>query len=210
MDIRYVAGLFDGEGCIIIARQEFPNHVRYQLHVHIAMSDPRALIAVQKECGGSFHWGTQRKNPAHRPLHSWHVTSRAALDFLRRVEPYLIVKRDEAKLAIEFQEGMCHWGSSGQPGPRIPADEIARRQDLRRRIAALKHIPFDPADYGMVAKSGDIQNGQSRAKQRGRPRSVGVCNESMPPAIPFGEAKRDSDLHGDMQSAAEMTAPQEA
>ena len=172
------------------------------------MSDPRALIQVQKECGGSFHWGTPRLNPAHRPLHSWHVSSRGALDFLRRVLPYLVVKRAEAELGIEFQEGIVT--AIGGNRLRIPADEIARRHRLMRRITELKHLPFDPADFGMGANSGDTQTGQSRAKQRGRPRRVGVCNESTPPAISDGEAKRDSDLHGNMQSAAETTAPREA
>lgn len=51
-----------------------------------------------------------------------------------------------------------------------------------------------------VAKSGDTQNGQSRAKQAERP---GVCNEHVPPA----KAKRCSELGRNVERSAEMTGP---
>lgn len=194
MDIRYAAGLLDGEGCIRISKQQFKNHVRYQLFVTINMADPRPLVELQKEFGGCFSWGAPRKDPRHRPLHGWAVSSRNALLCLERVRPWLIVKAAEADLAIEFQKGVEYGKNSPQ--------EVARRERIKHQMTVLKFRTFDPADFGMVANSGDIQNGQSRAKQP-RVIAVGVCNESMPPAT----AKRDSDLHGNMQSEAEMTSP---
>jgi hypothetical protein len=203
MDIRYVAGLFDGEGCIRVNRQEFPNHIRYQLYAVMQMSDPRPLAEMQKQFEGSFHFGKLPLNPNHRPLHCWSVSSQKALRFLEMVLPYLIVKKQEAELAIEFQRGIQRWGKAG-----MTEAEIARRHDLMRRISELKFVRYDPAEFGMVAKSGDTLNGQSRAKQRGRKPLVGVCNESTPPAI-LWDVKRDSDLRGNTESAAETTAPRE-
>ena len=52
----------------------------------------------------------------------------------------------------------------------------------------------------MLANSGDIQNGQSRAKQSAA-RLMGVCREHGPTP----EGKMCSELHGNMQNPAEMT-----
>lgn len=199
MDDRYAAGLFDGEGYIRITNQQLRNfkfHVRYQLYVGVCMCDPRPLLALQKEYGGSFHWATRPKNENHRALCSWIITSRQATAFLERIRPYLIVKADQADLAFEFRkgfEGKPNWGS-------VSAEELAKRERIRKEILRLKHVTFDPADFGMGANSGNSQNGQSRAKQG---ESLGVCNEQGPPAT----AKMCSELHGDMESAAETTAP---
>lgn len=158
------------------------------------MADPRALIEICREFGGSFHWGTHTKNPRHRPQAAWHISSQGALRFLLAVRDHLIVKREEAEIGIEFQLGVEHGRNS--------ATEVERREQLRQQILRAKHRVFDPADFGMVAKSGDTQNGQSRAKQEGAS-LPGVCNESMPPAT----AERDSELRGNTESAAEMIAP---
>lgn len=200
MDIRYAAGLFDGEGYIRISRQQlkqFKTHVRYQLFVGMAMTDPRALVQFGKEFGGSLCWGSPRKNPIHKPLHFWTVSSLNARLFLERVRPYLIVKAEQADLAIEFQNGKeskPYWG-------KVTSEEYARRERIRKEILRLKHVLYDPADFGMVANSVNSQNGQYRAKQE--PSAPGVCNEQVPPST----EKMCSDLHGNMQSEAEMTSP---
>ncbi|MBA3758932.1 MAG: hypothetical protein H0X07_00195 [Gemmatimonadales bacterium] len=201
MDVRYAAGLFDGEGSIRITYQKlksFKNHVRYQLYVNVAQCDPRPLLALQREFEGSFHWATRPKKENHRALHSWIICSQQALRFLERVRPYLIVKAEQADLAIEFQksrEGKPSWGA-------VSPEEYARREHIRREILRLKHVTFDPADFGMVANSENGQNGQPRAKQP-REIAVGVCNEQVPPST----EKICSDLYGNIESAAEMIAP---
>lgn len=198
MDVRYAAGLLDGEGTIRVAKQQFGNHTQYQLHVRMNMTDPRPLLEMQKEFGGSFHWGSPRKNPIHRSISTWNVSSQLALTFLERIRPWLIVKAEEADLAIEFQRAMV----TGYPRKAIPANELRRREEIRRKLIELKHRVFDPVSFGMGANSGNSQNGRSRAKQP-REIAVGVCNEQEPPAT----AKMCSELHGDVESMAETTMP---
>ena len=162
MDIPYAAGLFDAEGCVRIHRQVFRGSVRYDLRVLIQMTDPRPLIMIADRFGGVFSVMTPPKDPRHRQKYCWRMSAREAAGFLEQIAPFLKVKREEVELAIEFQQGVRR----GNQKPLPPA-EIARRETLARRIEALKHVVYDPADFGMVAKSGDSENRQSRAKQRG-------------------------------------------
>lgn len=198
MDTAYAAGLFDGEGCIRIATQKRGNHLGYQLIVCVNMTDPRPLLALQRAYGGSFYPGTGRKNPNHRKLCCWTICARGALAFLELIRPWLIVKAQEADLAIEFQKGKQDKPAQAKISPA----EMSRRERIKSRITRLKHVIYDPADFGMGANSVDTQNGQYRAKQP-HESAAGACNEQVLPST----EKMCSGLHGNMQSEAEMTSP---
>jgi hypothetical protein len=104
-DLAYVAGLFDGEGCISIAKCK-PRYSGcspyYRLVVAVAMANeyiPRFL---------KFHFGgrvSKRNAPTERwkDQWQWHLGSDGAVAFLKAILPYLKLKREEAELAIEFQ-----------------------------------------------------------------------------------------------------------
>jgi len=176
MDDRYAAGLIDGEGCILISRQVFDRYVRYQLRVVMRMTNPAPLIAMQKEYGGSLSLGSAPKDPRHRRTLAWTIVSRDAANLLRRIRPYLLVKGEEADIALEFQDGIPIGQRLGKGNRELPASEWARRERLHDAIIEAKHRPLDPASLGMAANSGKGQSGQPRAKQTHKNAS-GVCND---------------------------------
>lgn len=144
LDIRYVAGLFDGEGCVRINRWFKPGsvHVRYNVFAFIGMTHKPVIDELMAQFGGSVHCNHHsRKSPRHRDQFVWIVASQKAASFLRTVLPYLIVKRDEAMLALELQDSINRWNHRLRLAPER-SEVLALRDDLFRRVSALKHRRF--------------------------------------------------------------------
>ena len=92
--IAYIAGFFDGEGCV---RLKNANHVI----AHITNSNQRILMQVQDLFGGQIR--RQERTP-NKTIYNWYITSAEAVDFLRTVSPFLQEKGPQAMLAIKFHE----------------------------------------------------------------------------------------------------------
>ncbi len=105
----YTAGLFDGEGSIIIQRAK-PNSKLgqkspvYWLSVSIGMTDKETIMWLKKTFGGNItpeilvNW-----RPSRKPYFHWRITSRQALGFLESILPYLRSKQKQSRVAIQFQ-----------------------------------------------------------------------------------------------------------
>jgi hypothetical protein len=181
MELAFIAGLFEGEGCVRINRS-LRKQIRYgkkvtmevySLFVTIGNTDPRLVYPLKDMFGGSVSIRI-RKDPRHRPFFCWIISSNEALNFLEGIHPWLVSKADQVDIAITFQKSKTPRGIyNKRNGKSREEREIERAQF--KAITALKFIRHDPTDIDMAANSGDNQNGQSRAKQ---PQSaVGVCND---------------------------------
>lgn len=147
MDIRYAAGLFDGEGYVRVATYKKPNsiHTRYQIYGGINMCHRPVIEALHSQFGGNMPTPGRRISPKHRPLYTWNVSSQKMASFLRKVLPYLIVKRDEAILALELQACIDkHKHKLGGHYFQHPDREaiFARRAEIAAEIKALKSRSF--------------------------------------------------------------------
>ena len=110
IDIRYLAGLFDGEGSVSIRVSQGYASCRLQL----SMTAKRPVFALSHAFGGSLH---KVKEPTQGGLTEWHWTlssHKAIRQLLQRLLPYLQVKHRQAKLAIAFCKRM-EKGSQGRP-----------------------------------------------------------------------------------------------
>lgn len=138
LDDRYVAGLFDGEGCVRIARWANPKNgtVRHQIYVSLGVTHRPVVEMLRETYGGSVQINPHsRRNPKNRDQHVWVVTSKTAASFLPRILPHLVIKFDEVVVALEFQRTVSRRGQ----GVHVPAETIALREELRSRLANLKH-----------------------------------------------------------------------
>ena len=174
MDIRYVSGLMDGEGCIAIRRRvEMPRNPRvsYMLVVQISMTHEGVVSAVHKAFGGAMSEIKWHRRMNNRPAYQWRLYSTACAAFLEKCIPYLIVKRDEAQLGISFQKHMNEYTNKLRHFPVERQEEIWQyRESVYWLMRNLKKV--NGALDGMVANSGNTQcpvsddaEGQSRAKQ---------------------------------------------
>lgn len=127
MDDSYLAGIMDGEGSIMLPHRGRGYHV---VTVSISNTYEPLIRLIHEREGGSFY---TRSNQSiySKPLYAWHLRGRATLPLLRRLHPFLIVKREQAGLAIEFLELPSGWGTKMLP------DTFARRAELVERCAEL-------------------------------------------------------------------------
>lgn len=144
----YAAGLFDGEGVVRIDRWEKPNsnHVRYQVVAAIGMNYQPVIAELHDTYGGYF--GENRhdlRGPNNRIQFCWRVASQKAVSFLRRVHPFLIVKRDQTELALLLQDNIDKYrhklGNQYQSHPERDAI-FAERAEWAKQISELKKVSF--------------------------------------------------------------------
>jgi hypothetical protein len=116
----YAAGFLDGEGNISIGKScQARNRERiyYSLNVCVANTNLQVLQRLQKTYGGTI---CKRKDYRHlnrKDGYRWRVTSWDAVAFLKELLPFLIVKRQQAELALQFQQTVRHTGNRWRLAP---------------------------------------------------------------------------------------------
>lgn len=98
----YAAGIIDGEGCITIRRKRNPENSRnyYNLVVKVGMTGNSSAIDILKT-----NWGGQIcLSGKLRRQKQWSIYCLQAEKFLRDVLPYLIVKKNQAEVALDFHK----------------------------------------------------------------------------------------------------------
>jgi len=130
-DKAYLAGFFDGDGCVFIAKMKLagrPNPA-YCLHAQYAQKERSILERWQAKVGmGKIY---DRKYGGHE----WVMTGQNAETFLALVLPYLDLKRAEAEIGLKFRKTQ-HGKSSRHI---VPAPVIELREQYHQMIKVAKH-----------------------------------------------------------------------
>ena len=124
-ELAYMAGLFDGEGCVHIARiHTKKRNLTYQLVCKISMYSLSTLEIFKTSFGGSIRRETtHEKSNKYGLLYSWAIWGRNSVSFLEKLIPYLRIKKAEANLAIEFQSKKAIGAGKGTWGNRSRTEE---------------------------------------------------------------------------------------
>jgi hypothetical protein len=120
--LAWVAGFFEGEGCISIKLNR-KNIIT--LECIVGNTDREPLVYLKRLFGGSIRKRRKQKEN-HKQSWAWVVATRQAAVFLRRIRPYLIRSRvrRRADVAIQFQE------------QKRPLGQLSVREDyLKRQFA---------------------------------------------------------------------------
>ena len=113
-DLAWAAGIIDGEGSIFVMKQGRKDRERdcnYIMRVSVQSTDPH----MAKELCNIFPDGavfTQEidKKPQNSNTLKWQINGRKAAFVLKQILPFMKVKHEQAKLAIDFQETTKkHW-----------------------------------------------------------------------------------------------------
>lgn len=132
----YIAGFMDGEGCISIGKYQ-GKHNRtpvYQLQLVISqkvdvLRDLCRIAGVGSVCLNNHKEG--------RKYQQWRMSPHDAVDFLKAILPYLRVKRQEAEIAIEFQEKQGNKNFVGL-GYTTPQHLIDEKESYYQALRSLK------------------------------------------------------------------------
>lgn len=124
MKYAYIAGFFDGEGCIGVYRNG--RYYNAFLRIEIANVDRTSLQFVKSILGGSII----DKPPTSercKMCYRWKLGGTLAAEALEKLLPYLIIKKERAILGIEcVGVSMEH-----QSEIKIKMNELNRRGDIQ-------------------------------------------------------------------------------
>ncbi len=106
--VIWAAGFFDGEGCVSVRRRKPVNQGKtasqeytYVLVVTANQKARSPLEILQQLFGGAIFYHSHKEN--HCPMYTWQATTLIAAAMLREILPYLVVKQEQAEIALTFQ-----------------------------------------------------------------------------------------------------------
>jgi hypothetical protein len=125
----YFAGLLDGEGCFTIAGSYKQRKEGQYFHMNLIFTlyntDIRVMKWLVEHFGGVYYVHHPSKKPNHKIGYSWHPKGAKNKELiLLGVLPYLIIKREQAKIALEYVR------LEGHPDQK-------KRLELREKIQTL-------------------------------------------------------------------------
>lgn len=151
MTDAYAAGFFDGEGCVLIYKRAAtclsPKSASppYQIRVTLTNTHEGVIQDIQRTYGGNV-CAYLKPKARRRPAWKWNASCQKAVAFLRAVRPHLIVKGEQADLAIGLQvriEQTRHNTHLGRKGAMaIDPEELAAREAIWQQMRAIREAPY--------------------------------------------------------------------
>lgn len=133
-DLAWAAGFIDGEGCITIRRYRVPGgrNLAYQVAIVVANTHRES---VEKVCailgvGKIFILKKDASLPYLLPSWQYHANAQQAKQVLTKIYPYLVTKKRDADIALEYLN--MEIGSYGRNG--VPDEIMQKREELYWRI----------------------------------------------------------------------------
>lgn len=109
-DLAWAAGILDGEGSFGIYKAD--KGKSYQLTLAVASVDDKMCPKLHDMFGGHFR-------VSKRGAAIWRVIGRSAAEVIRQVLPYLVVKRDQAEVCLEFADTIQTKGTRNVSGTEL-------------------------------------------------------------------------------------------
>lgn len=167
----YLAGLIDGEGHISITRSDkpafttkrgkiIPCPIRYGIIVAVTNTDFRLMKRLKELFGGSYNGGKPFKgHPNWKPKYQWNVCSNKDKELvLLAVLPYLVLKREQAIIALEFIR-LCN-----EKSPEKRQELYEKNIVLNKRGKLVEANTSCCPDNGQVIESDLIGNSESEGR----------------------------------------------
>jgi hypothetical protein len=142
IDAAWAAGFLDGEGCFTILLKKQNDKrldgsrggrgVTYRPLIAAAQISQKPLLKLQQMFGGNLRLIVN--SGARRDVWHWQLEGGGKIAQATQVLiPYLVVKKSQARVLLEFTLG------TGTKGPSVISnEEWGRRAKLAKRIKALK------------------------------------------------------------------------
>lgn len=150
--LGWAACAVDGEGCIgansyVRRTGDHKGKYAWAITVKVSNTDPRFPRKMLEIFGvGSVSRAHRGRTPRERPTYEWQVASRKAEFVLRTILPHLVIKREQAEIALAICDTMHVKGGeqtyTGSKATRKLRPEIlATRQALSVQLKVLKRNP---------------------------------------------------------------------
>lgn len=132
----YLAGVFDGEGCITAQFAFGVNKRRAnsRLMVHIAMREKNAVAMFYERFGGTLRIDIDKRG---HPMYQWYLLGSNTTTFLEVMSKLLVLKKVQAVLGWELARRM---GAIKVRGKRPRGSFILSDEEINRRILLATEI----------------------------------------------------------------------
>lgn len=138
-DLIYLAGFFDGEGCILIQSAKQSGYKNYRHKLTITITTTNNHITHHLKALGFYIFNRKPYKTHWKQQWAAVLCDRRAKALLEMLLPYLKIKKKEAVLAIKFQIHKDNIGyHKGQRGLTIK--EIEYRERVKKQLQELKHV----------------------------------------------------------------------
>jgi len=107
----YLAGMIDGDGCIVVSKSYTYNRGqsdkkidKYILKVEIISSDTRLIKYLVGAFGGRYGMSNRKQGLSNEPNYFWQPYAKQHKELLKKILPFIHLKRQQVELAIRFCE----------------------------------------------------------------------------------------------------------
>jgi hypothetical protein len=138
LSAQYVAGLFDGEGCVSsskgFVKGKYVKYPRIRLQITIANTHIGLLQLLVKWFGGGYI--DKMSGERIKPCYSWRVCGKTNMSkFLNYIKEYSIIKRKQIELGLEF----CETLRDENLGNMALSKHVhKRREEIHKELRELK------------------------------------------------------------------------
>jgi hypothetical protein len=144
-DLKYVAGIVDGEGCVRISLNKAAIQANKRPRVTMALTVSNTykplLYKLKRQFGGTIHH-VNHASIKHKDSYNWVLSERAACLLLKKLLPFMFIKKKQAKLAIRLLalKDKLRRTKKGRPqGAPLTDEEYEQRLVIVQESKALNH-----------------------------------------------------------------------
>ena len=154
--LAWAAGFFDGEGSVIVELSKEKDCVhgyRTSLHANVTQTSLPCLQLFMERFGGSITTSENRTPNGRRwsVQYRWVVRNENAAAFLRLIAPYVIVKKEQVDVALQYPMVNAEGKKYGGRHNPIPDEVMQARLSVRtllQNIRASMKTPAKEARHG--------------------------------------------------------------
>ena len=139
-DKAYIAGLFDGEGCICLTKLKTRSKhggisPEYHLIANITNTYLSVLEWIQMIFRGNLNLKLDPKST--KPGYRLEFSTRQAVDFLSTIQPYLKIKLDQCHVALQYIKWFDSLPSYKGKRCGIPEEILIKKEEFKTKIQML-------------------------------------------------------------------------
>lgn len=149
-ELAWAAGFFDGEGCVIVelSKNDKCRHgYRTVLHAQVSQTSLPCLELFLEWFGGKIVTSRDRTPNGRRwsVQHRWGIKNEGAIDFLKQIRPYLVVKAEQVDVALKYPLKRIDGVKYGNLSNPIPDHVMQARLDTRKMLQDIRASMKEPA-----------------------------------------------------------------
>ena len=138
-ELAWAAGFIDGEGCISVVKQIYQKKTRRNYYIRLRLqavqNDLASLQHLQRILGVRGAINQIKWYPSQtRPIYTFLVDGRHAIEALEKIEPFLIRKRHQARACFD----LWREGKMGVRTGQVPQEIWDIREYYLKRLQRMK------------------------------------------------------------------------